>query len=181
MGHVHGLIFISLRDYLAAVYGPAIQQKVIADEPVYLLSEAYPDERFSALIERACEVTGLPPDTLLHDFGVFTAERTFVRLYPTLFAVSPSARAFLLTVERPIHEIVRVAIPHALPPQLAISESGELGISIVYTSPRRMCDLLRGLVEGTAHHYGEAVHIEERSCMRRGDEACTFEVRFESS
>lgn len=153
----------------------------MADEHVYLLSEAYPDERFSALVERACEVTGLPPDTLLHDLGVFTAERTFVRLYPNLFSVSPSERAFLLTVERPIHEIVRVAIPHALPPQLAISESGELGISIIYSSTRQMCDLLRGLVEGTAHHYGETVHIEEGPCMKRGDQACTFEVRFEPS
>jgi len=55
---------------------------------------------------------------------------------------------------------------------------GENGISIVYTSPRRLCAMLRGLVEGTARHYGETVHIEERSCMHRGDEACTFEILF---
>lgn len=178
---MHGLIIISFRDYIAAIHGAAIERELMAGEPVYLLSEAYPDERFSALVTYACEVTGLKSDALLHDFGVFTAERTFPRLYPSLFAISPSARAFLLTVERPIHEIVRMAIPHALPPELAISELGEHAISIVYTSRRRMCALLRGLVEGTALHYGEAVHIEERSCMHRGDRACTFEVRFESS
>ncbi len=175
---MHGLIFISFRDYLADTHGAATQQEVLAGEPAYLLSEAYPDERFTGLVERACEVTGLEPRALLRDFGVFTAERTFARLYPALFSVSPSAQAFLLTVEKPIHELVRVAIPDAQPPELAVSELGEHGISIVYTSRRRMCWLLQGLVEGTARHYGETVHIEERTCMHRGDDACTFEVRF---
>lgn len=178
---MHGLILVSLRDYVAAVHGAEIEQEVMAGEPAYLLSEAYPDERFTFLVDRACKSTGLQLDILLHDFGVFTGQRTFPRLYPALYAVSPSARAFLLTVERPIHEIVRVTIPHALPPELAISELGEDGISIVYTSKRRMCTMLRGLVEGTAQHYEEKAHIEERSCMHRGDQACTFEVRFKPS
>lgn len=176
---MHGLIFVSFRDYLAAVHGSAIEEEVLAGEPLYLVSEGYPDESFITLIGRACQATGLEPDTLLHAFGVFTTEKTFARLYPALFDLSPSARAFLLTVERPIHELVRVAMPSALPPELAVSELGESGVAIVYKSPRRMCVLLRGLVEGTAQHYGESVHIEERTCMHQGDAACTFEVRFQ--
>jgi heme-NO-binding protein len=175
---VHGLIFVSFRDYLASVHGPAIEEKVLDGEPLYLVSEAYADENFTNLIGRACHMTGLEPDALLREFGVFTADKTFARLYPALFDLSPSARAFLLTVERPIHELVRVAMPRALPPELAVSELGESGVAIVYTSPRRMCSLLRGLVEGTAQHYGERVHIEERTCMHQGAGACRFEVRF---
>lgn len=176
---MHGLIFSSFRDYLVAVHGAATEQEVLAGEPVYLLSEAYPDYRFSILVERACGSTGLERDVLLRDFGAFTAERTFARLYPALFDVSASVRDFLLTVERPIHELVRVAIPNALPPELAVSELDEHRISIVYTSPRRLCALLRGLVEGTARHYRETVRLEERTCMHRGEQACTFEVHFE--
>lgn len=176
---MHGLIFISFRDYLAAVHGDATSQEVLAGEPIYLLSDAYPDERFATLVERACDVTGLERDALLHDFGVFTAEKTFVGLYPGLFAISSSTRAFLLTVERPIHELVRTVLPNALPPMLEVSELGEHGVAITYTSPRRMCALLRGLVEGTARHYGESVHIEERTCMNRGDHACMLELRLE--
>jgi hypothetical protein len=175
---VHGLIFVSLRDYVATAHGTAAEEEVMAGEPVYLVSDAYPDERFTALVERACELAGLPRDELLHDFGAFTAEKTFARLYPALFDVSGSTRAFLLTVETPIHEVVRVAIPEALPPRLRVSEIGEHGVSIVYASPRRLCAMLRGLVEGTARHYGETVQIEERTCMHRGDEACTFEFFF---
>jgi hypothetical protein len=178
---VHGLIFVSFRDYVAATHGAAIEEKVMAGKPIYLLSEAYPDEGFTALIERACELTGLGREALLQDFGAFTAEKTFARLYPALFDLSPSTRDFLLTVEAPIHQVVRVAIPDALPPELEVSEIGEYGVSIVYTSPRRLCGMLRGLIEGTARHYGEAVRIEEPSCMHRGDQACLFEVRFGQS
>src|SRR5687767_885219 len=97
----------------------------MATEPFYFASEAYPDEQFTALVDRSCRLTGVPRERLLHAFGVFTAERTFARLYPALFALSPTARAFLLTVETSIHEIVRVAMPTALPPKLDVSERAD--------------------------------------------------------
>jgi predicted hydrocarbon binding protein len=175
---VHGLIFVSFRDYLAAEHGAATEQEVMAGEPRYLLSEAYADERFTNVIERTCRLTGFPPDALLRDFGAFTAEKTFARLYPALFDLSGTARSFLLTVETRIHEVVRVAIPSALPPELVVSEIGENAISIAYTSRRKLCALLRGLVEGTARHYGDTVQIEERACMHRGDKTCTFQLFF---
>ena len=175
---MHGLIFVSMRDYLVAEHGATTEQDVMAGEPRYLVSEAYLDERFIALVDRACRLTGLPRETLLHDFGVYTAEKTFARLYPALFALSPTARTFLLTVETSIHQVVRVALPDALPPELEITETDGNAISITYTSSRRLCAVLRGLVEGTARHYGETAQIEELACMQRGDEACRFGVRF---
>jgi Haem-NO-binding len=102
---------------------------------------------------------------------------TFTRLYPAFFAIASSAREFLLTVETRIHELVRATIPDAAPPQLHVTELGGDGVSIVYSSPRRLCALLRGLTEGTAQHFGETAAIEESTCMRRGDDRCTFEVR----
>jgi Haem-NO-binding len=175
---VHGLILVSFRDYLAAEHGTSTEQDVLEGEPLYLLSDAYADERFTNLVERACELTGVRRDTLLCDFGAFAAEKTFARLYPALFDLSGTARSFLLTVETRIHEVVRVAVPGALPPELVVSESGHNAVSIVYRSRRKLCAMLRGLVEGTARHYGEAVDIEERACMHRGDATCTFHVLF---
>jgi predicted hydrocarbon binding protein len=175
---VHGLIFVSLRDYLAAEHGAATEQKIMASEPFYFVSEAYPDEEFTALVDRVLHVTGMPRERLLHDFGVFTAEKTFARLYPALFALSPTAHQFLLGVETSIHEIVRVAMPDARPPELDVSETENGAITIAYRSPRRLCAMLRGLVEGTARHYREKVRVEELACMDRGDEACRFLVRF---
>jgi Haem-NO-binding len=166
-----------LRDYLTARHGAGLTQDVFSEEPIYVLSEAYPDERLLALVGRAAEATSRDADDLLHDFGLFTGSTTFTRLYPALFALAPSARDFLLTVETRIHELVRQTIPNAQPPQLRVSELGEDGVAIDYRSPRQLCVLLRGLAEGTAQHYGETAELEEVTCMRRGDPACRFEVR----
>ena len=174
---MHGVIFTSLRDFVGASHGAEVVEQVFGND-VYLLSEAYEDAQFVGLLERACEVTGAEPDVLLHDFGVFTAERTFTRLYPAFFAIAPSAREFVLTVETRIHELVRATIPKARPPELGISELGDDGVVIVYSSPRRLCVLLRGLAEGTARHYGESTEITEETCMLRGDDACRFAIRF---
>ena len=177
---MHGLIFASFRDYLVTEHGAAIANDVTAGEPRYTLSEAYPDEQFLALLERAIARTGLSQDDLLFEFGVFTAATTFARLYSVIFKASPNARAFLLTVESPIHEVVREAMPDARPPELAVTDLGEEGLEILYTSPRRICAMLRGLVEGTGRVYDEALHVEEPECMHEGASACRVVIRFQS-
>ena len=175
---MHGLIFASFRDYLVTEHGPDVAKDVTAGEPQYTLSEAYPDEQLLALLDRACARTALSRDELLFEFGVFTAATTFARLYSVLFRASPTARDFLLTVETPIHEVVREALPDARPPELGVTDLGDEGLEIVYMSPRRLCVMLRGLVEGTGRVYDEAVHVEELECMNKGASACRFRLRF---
>jgi hypothetical protein len=175
---VHGVIFTSFRDYVTEAHGSDVVAEVFRGEPIYLLSETYPDERLLDLVRRTCELTGADGDDVLRDFGAFTATTTFTRVYPAFFSIARGAREFMLTVETRIHELVRATIPNAGPPQLDVRELGEDGVSIAYTSPRRLCVLLRGLTEGTAAHYGETTMIDEQTCMKRGDGACTFDVRF---
>lgn len=175
---MHGLIFASFRDYLVSEHGEDAASDVLAGEPLYSLGEAYPDEQFLALLERALVRTSLSSDELLFEFGVFTAATTFARLYAVLFKASPTARDFLLTVETPIHDVIRVALPDARPPQLALTDLGENGLEIVYTSPRRICAMLRGLVEGTGRVYDETLEVEELECMHHGAAACRLLIRF---
>ena len=174
---MHGVIFTSLRDYVTAAHGDELTGDVFAGQPTFRLDEAYPDEQLVRLIDRAAQASGRTVEAVLHDFGVFTAITTFPRLYPAFFAVAPSARDFLLTVEARIHELVRATIPNAAPPELAITPLDDDSVSILYASRRGLCVLLRGLVQGTASHYGEQATLEETTCMQRGDPACRFEVR----
>ena len=174
---MHGVIFASYADFLAARFGSHVARAVFKDEPIYLMSEAYEDERLFDLIERTAAATDVPVRTLLHSFGIFTAQTTFARLYPAFFAIAKGTRPFLLTVEKRIHELVRATIPNAEPPQLRVTPLGTDGVTIAYSSPRRLCVLLEGLVEGAAAHYDETATIEQSECMLRGDPACLFEVR----
>ena len=174
---MHGVIFTAFDDFLTEHYGPDVARHVFGEEPRYLLSNSYEDERFTALVVRATAPTGVESGDLLEEFGVFAAQQTFSRLYPAFFAVSRNTHQFLLTVESRIHELVRATIPHAKPPELFVSELGADAVQIVYASPRKLCRLLRGLAEGTARHYGERTTIDEPECMLRGDRTCRFEIR----
>jgi heme-NO-binding protein len=174
---VHGVILASFVDYVAARHGSAVAAEILTDQPVFLLSESYADERLLALVTRASERTGTEPGELVHEVGIFTAQQTFARLYPAFFEVAGGTRAFLLSVETLIHELVRATIPNASPPQLHVLPLGDDGVKINYTSPRRLCALLAGLVEGTARHYGEEVQIDQTECMLRDDPECVFEIR----
>jgi len=174
---VHGLIFASLRDYVGAFGGAEKVERVFRGE-IYLSSGAYDDRHFLTLVERACEEAGTERDEFLHDFGAYTAQRTFAVLYPQFFSAAGSASEFFLTVEERIHELVRATIPNARPPRLTVSKLGSNGVLIRYSSPRKLCVLLRGLAQGVVLHFEETATIDETSCMLRGDEACTFEVLF---
>ena len=178
---VHGVIFQSFRDYLVAEHGRAVVHTVFDGEPEYLLSEAYPDAALIRLIGAAAAAAGRDVDEIVYGLGVYTAETTFSRLYPAFFDQTPTPRAFLLTVEEHIHELIRATIPRAGPPRLAIAPLGEDGVRIRYSSPRRLCVLLRGLTEGTARHYGQRAQLEEPQCMLRGDVACSFDVTFSAA
>ena len=160
---MHGLIFTSFRDYLTEEHGAELAREVFAEEPIYLLSEAYPDERLTALVARSAEITGRDVEDVVHDFGFFTGSTTFTKLYPAFFAAAPSARDFLLTVEVRIHELVRATIPNATPPELRVSELGADGVAIDYSSPRQLCVLLRGLAEG------DRTPLRGNRAGRRGD------------
>ena len=178
IARLHGLIFTTFRDFVTTQYGPAIAAGVLGDQRTHVLTEAYPDEDFTAAVVKACELTGVEVDELVCEFGVFAGETTFPRLYPAYYAIAGSARPFLLTVEDLIHELVRATIPKATPPQLGVAALGDDAVTVDYSSPRKLCSLLRGLVEGTAKHFGQSVESDETACMHRGDDRCRFEFRF---
>ena len=46
---VHGVIFASFVDYVAARHGSDVASEILSDQPVFLLSEAYEDERWVEL------------------------------------------------------------------------------------------------------------------------------------
>ena len=137
---------------------------------------SYPDEQFETLLREASAATNLTRRELGRAFGVFTAKTTFVQLYPQYYAASGGTREFLLNIEQTIHELVRETIPGAYPPRLGVRPLGADGVVISYTSERRLCGLLEGLVAGTAEYYGERFTIDEAACIERGDAACAFIV-----
>jgi hypothetical protein len=172
---VHGLIFASLRDYTAVRLGDERAAELWSDR-AFELDEAYEDEWFLAQLNRLSAAAGESLDETQRGFGSFAARETFARLFPDYYAASRGTFAFLLGIEEKIHELVRATIPGAYPPRLHVQALHNVGVLVSYTSERKLCPLLEGLVRGTAEHYGEEVVLEEIQCMRRDDPGCVFTV-----
>ena len=64
----------------------------------------------------------------------------------------------------------------ATPPALVCERTGLDEVTIVYSSPRKMCALARGISRGVAQHYGETVTINEEACMHHGAASCRIRV-----
>ena len=120
--------------------------------------------------------TGNSMDEIQRGFGSFAAQESFAALYPAYYEENADTFEFLLGIEGKIHELVRATIPGASPPELHVQPFGEVGVLVSYTSERRLCRLLEGLVLGTAERYGEKLIVEEIQCMHHGDPGCVFTV-----
>jgi predicted hydrocarbon binding protein len=175
---MHGVVVDSLGEFLAATYGPKTAALVLGDRS-YSTAEAYPDEELSALVGRTAGATGREIDDVYRSFGRYTALETFRAMYPDYYDSHTTARTFLLGIQEQIHRVVRLTIPGAYPPYLAVVPFGANGVVVTYTSARRLCRLLEGLVTGTAEHFGERADMDETQCMQRGDPACAFHVVLE--
>ena len=172
---VHGLVFSAFRRF-TAVELPDAEMRIWRDAPAYSPEGAYPDEDFGALVDRAVVETGKTRREILVAFGRFTSRFVFLELRPEFYETSGTTRQFLLDVELRIHRTLNGTIRGAAPPRLQVVPFGPAGVSITYTSDRGLCELLEGLVEGTASYYGEEFEIDHPICMHRGDEACAFFV-----
>jgi hypothetical protein len=173
---VHGLIFTAFRQFTQNEW-PDAHDRIWAAAPIVVATAVYDDADFVRLLERAAAEGESEPGAVLRRFGIFASLWTFKLLYPDYYEEHSSVRDFLLDLEERIHELVRATVPGAAPPRLRVTPFGEAGVAISYTSERRLCQLLEGLVVGVSRYYDEPVTIEQPLCMLRGDEeGCSFFV-----
>jgi predicted hydrocarbon binding protein len=48
---------------------------------------------------------------------------------------------------------------------------------MAFDSPRKLCALAHGFIEGAGDHFGETLNVEHISCMHRGDPKCLLGIR----
>ena len=177
---MHGFIFTELRDYVIARLGPDAWPNLLDRARIgpktYLTYRDYPDEEAVTLVVTASDLTGLPPATILEDFGAFLAPHLF-RIYRPLIDPSWRTLEFLENTEATIHQVVRSRNATARPPTLRCRRVGAQTLVVTYGSPRRLCAVARGIIRGLAQHFGEKVEITEPDCMLEGRPTCQIQVQ----
>ncbi|GAC1647779.1 MAG: hypothetical protein NVS4B12_15740 [Ktedonobacteraceae bacterium] len=184
---MHGLIFVTWEKYLSDRFGNSLLHKyrnaigeTAASAP--LASRVYDDATLLAGVGAASQLTGFPADMLLREYGrYFIVNGLTSHLCAYLLTKVHSGRELLLTM-RTAHTQMRRTSDGLTPPLFGYEPLPQNpdGFVLIYDSPRKICPLLVGAIEGAAERYGEQVHIVERTCMKQGADACRFEVVFSS-
>jgi Haem-NO-binding len=183
--HMHGLIFVTWEKYLAERYGSsllnayrAVIGETAANSP--LASRVYNDEILLAGLGVACDLTSLPANTLLREFGrYFIINGLTSHLCAYLLTRVNTARELLLVMSDAHAQMRRV--PDGLTPPLFGYETRtnhKNELTMIYDSARKLCPVLYGAIEGAAQRYGETAQIVERACMKKGANVCRFDVSF---
>jgi hypothetical protein len=182
---MHGLIFVTWEKFLAERFGSnllsAYRSAIGETTPTApLASRVYDDATLLAGVGAACQLTGLPAETLLRAYGrYFMLNGLTSHLCAYLLTQVHSGMELLLTM-RQAHQQMRRTPDGLTPPLFGYEElpGDPNGFVVIYESARQVCPVLWGCIEGAAERYGESVSIVERTCMKRGAAACRFEVHF---
>lgn len=182
---MHGLVFVTWEKYLAERFGTSTlsdYRRRIGESPsdTPLTSRVYDDALLLAGVAAAHDLTRIPVDTLLYEYGrYFIINGLTSRLCSYLLSQVGNARDLLLTMSR-AHAQMAHASKDIMPPLFGYDAmpGDASGLYMYYDSPRQLCDLLRGAIVGAGERYGERVQVVEESCMKHGAQVCAFAIRF---
>lgn len=180
-----GVIFCLLKKMVVTRLGAEAWDTLALQTPLrtaggeFLGSETYPDADLHALLGTASAVTGRSIGDLLRAFGRF-ALPDLAALDPSFAPPGATAKSFLRSVDAVIHVEVHKTQPGTELPCFTYEDPAPDRLVMLYRSPRRLCDLVAGFIEGTADYFDEHIAQEHTQCQRDGDPACRFELQFSS-
>ena len=175
-----GVVFNLLEELVRKEFGASEWHQVREEADVDASFDSlttYPDAVLRKLIAAVGKRAQKTPGEALQWFGRYSMPLLASR-YAPLFNSQSSTRSFILTLNDIIHPEVLRLYPGADVPVFDFDTSVPDALTVGYQSPRKLCLLTHGFIEGAADHYGETVDVEQSTCMHRGDAKCTFQIRF---
>ncbi|UQA62446.1 heme NO-binding domain-containing protein [Polyangium aurulentum] len=179
---MQGVILVGLRKFVRERLGDGIwrtvQEEAGVTDRVYLPVHAYPDEELIALVESVSRVTGMSTALVLESFGDYIVG-DLLKVYSSV--LDPSWK--MLDILTHCDEIMaRANRRHysgtpVMPVKARLGSGGD--VVLIYSSPLRLCALLKGVVRGLGSHLEQPVVLEEICCAQAGANACEIAVRLE--
>lgn len=176
-----GIIFNLLEEAVTAHHGADLWDDILDQAGVtgaYTSLGSYPDDEMTALVKTAAMTLGSSPETVLRWFGR-SAMPILATRYGVFFEQHATARSFIMSVNDIIHPEVRKLYSGAGCPHFHFQANESGWLVIGYRSPRQLCQLAHGFIEGASDHYGQSAELEHLACTRNGDALCRLAVRWD--
>lgn len=176
-----GIIFSVLKEFAGNRYGEDGRQvfKKATGLTAPLATLDYPDEKVILAIGELAKLSKKNPEEVLADFGYYFAAESQImqKTYAAYFNSAHDAKSFLLKMDA-IHVQTTKALPGAKPPRFDYEDRGN-ELVVIYRSERKLCHLLKGLIEGIGFRYNnKPLTWNEESCMLKGAKTCRLVVKF---
>ncbi len=177
-----GVIFNLFEDFISEGWGDEAYEAVLASCPLHTKEPfvgpgTYPDADLLALVAKATERLGVPADAAVRAFGKFCLPK-LVQKFPRFVAGHRSAKSFLMSVHDVIHVEVRKLFKDAVTPAFRYEDPGPDRLVIHYSSPRKLCYLMEGLLDGVADHFKTTISYRQERCALEGGDVCEFYLEF---
>jgi hypothetical protein len=174
-----GVVFNLLEEMVEQEFGMAVWDALLEEtgqDGIYVSTESYPDEMLVALVVAAHEKSGIPVNDLVRAFGEFMFPRFYAQ-NQKFFQPGMTLKEFLLLVDRVIHVEVRKLHPDAGLPQFDYIDEQDNELTMIYSSPRKMCMLAEGLITGAAKHFDTEYTLSHDQCMHDGADTCKLHLK----
>lgn len=175
-----GIVFNLLEEVVVKRAGVAAWEKLLdvtGSTGAYTSLGSYPDEEIVKLVVAGAEALGKTPAETLRWFGR-EAMPLLATHYPAFFIEHRNTKSFILSVNDIIHPEVRKLYAGAHCPHFRFQHAANESLIMHYDSPRRLCALAHGFLEGAGDYFGETVSVEHMTCMTKGDPKCQLGIRF---
>jgi len=180
---MYGVIFDFLRDYVIENHGGKPTWSMLLKETgqspykIYFPVKDYPDAEIVALAVKASEALQLPLEAVLEDFGKFVGHRLVTFYYMYIKNEKYKTLDIIESAGTYIHDALHKHNPLRKPPVVTAERISADELILHYTSQRRLCHVVRGIVAGLADHFGEEFKLTETQCMHTGAATCRFTVK----
>ena len=174
-----GIVFNLLEEVVIAQHGDAAWDMLLDATGLsgdYTSLGNYPDQEIEKLVAAGAGALKMSPADVLRWFGR-KAMPLLAKRYPHFFNGHRTTLPFVLSVNSIIHPEIRKLHADAHCPHFRFQQMADGALLMTYDSPRKLCALAHGFIEGAAEHFGETANVEHVSCMHRGDAKCLLSIR----
>lgn len=177
-----GIVFSTLTDMVEEKFGLEFLDQMLikanlSSQGVYTAGSVYPDAELFTIVATLSEMTGVPQSDLICTYGEYLFGK-LTAFFPGLVPAQATLKQFLKSIDRVIHVEVRKIHPNAELPTIKYEDPAPNQLVLLYHSPRKLCALARGLMQGASAHYHAPLDIQETACMHHGATDCRFELTF---
>lgn len=168
-----------LRDFVDSKIGRNIWETSTIEVhiPIVKTFEDYPDELWQGLLDALVKNSNSNKERFLFDFGRHFIKSPSVQKICSDAFRKITSREFLLDIKK-IHQDVATTIPGSNPPSLKMEKPAFDELKIYYSSKRRLCPFLKGIIQGTAECFREKILLTENTCMENEETQCEINIKF---